>query len=190
MAKAEPDPLFPASQQELEAWLAKHGGSEPELWVAAWKVHTDRPSVTWPQIVDACLLHGWIDGVRKSLGVEAWKIRLTPRRKGSRWSEINIRRAKALIAEGRMSPAGMAAWEARDPDDERRYAYEREMAVFSPEEERRFRAKPAAWAFWEKTPPSYRRPILNWVTTAKKPETREKRFETLMAACAEGRRIT
>ncbi len=190
MPKAEPEPLYPASQEELEAWLAENGATEPELWVGAWKVATGKPSVTWPQIVDACLLHGWIDGIRKSLGEEAWKIRLTPRRKGSRWSEINIRRAKGLIAEGRMTPAGMAAWEARDPDDERRYAYEREMAVLAPDEETRFRADEAAWAYWESCPPSYRRPILNWITTAKKPETRTKRLETLIATCAEGRRIT
>ena len=189
MPKAEPEPLYPASQQELEAWLAENGETEPELWVAAWKVSTGKPSVTWPQIVDACLMHGWIDGIRKSLGDEAWKIRLTPRRKGSRWSEINIKRAKQLIAEGRMSAAGLKAWEARDPEDERRYAYEREMAVFSPGEEARFQADAAAWDFWEKTPPSYRRPILNWVTTAKRPETPEKRLQTLMTACAEARRI-
>ena len=190
MAKAEPEPLYPASQQELEAWLAEHGETDPELWVAAWKVATGRPSVTWPQIVDACLMHGWIDGIRKSLGEEAWKIRLTPRRPRSRWSEINIRRAKQLIVEGRMSPAGMKAWEARDPEDERRYAYEREMAKLDPDEEKQFRDNEAAWRHWESCPPSYRRPILNWITTAKKPETRQKRLETLMATCAEGRRIT
>jgi uncharacterized protein YdeI (YjbR/CyaY-like superfamily) len=189
MVKAEPEPFFPTSQQALEGWLAGHGETAPELWVGAWKVSTRKPSVTWPQIVDACLMHGWIDGIRKSLGDNAWKIRLTPRRKGSRWSEINIRRAKELVAEGRMSPAGMKAWEARNPEDKRRYAYEREMAVLAPDEEARFRAGEAAWAFWEKTPPSYRRPILNWITTAKRPETRAKRLETLMTACAEARRL-
>ena len=105
--------------------------------------------MTWPQIVDACLIHGWIDGVRKTIDETAWKIRLTPRRKGSRWSNINVARAEALTGEGRMTPAGKAAFEARDPEDARRYAYEREMAALAPDEEERFRAKTAAWAFWE-----------------------------------------
>ncbi len=189
MPKVEPEPFFPASQQELEAWLAKHGAAETELWVGAWKVGTGRPSVTWPQIVDACLVHGWIDGIRKSVGEDAWKIRITPRRPKSHWSEINIKRAKALIAESRMAPAGMAAWEARDEEDTRRYSYERETAALAPEDEARFRQQEAAWRYWESCPPSYRRPVTWMIVSAKKPETRARRLEKLIAACAEGRRL-
>ena len=187
---AESEPFFPTSQEELEAWLAAHGATEPELWVGAWKVSTGRPSVTWPQIVDVCLVHGWIDGLRKSLGDDAWKIRLTPRRPKSRWSEINIRRARELIAGERMTPAGLAAWAARDEEDTRRYSYEREIAAFAPEDEARFRAEPEAWRYREACPPSYRRPVTWMIVSAKRPETRAKRLEQVIAACAEGRRLT
>ena len=89
--------------------------------------------------------------------------RFTPRRKGSNWSAINVAKVAALTAEGRMRPAGLAAFEARTTRGPAVYSYERAAAAFTDDEEARFRADAAAWADWERRPPSYRRAVLGWL---------------------------
>jgi len=103
-----PDPVFFSSPGEFGKWLARHHDKSTELWVGFHKVHTGEPSLTWPQSVDEALCYGWIDGVRKSLGDDAYMIRFTPRKPTSTWSAVNIKRVPELIAEGRMQPAGLA----------------------------------------------------------------------------------
>src|SRR6185437_13125271 len=103
-------PVFFASGDEFRAWLARHHATETELWVGFHKKHTGRPSLTWPESVDAALAFGWIDGIRKSLDADAYVIRFTPRKRGSIWSSVNIRKAGALVEAGLMHPAGMRAF--------------------------------------------------------------------------------
>ena len=119
---------------------------------------------------------------------EAYTIRFTPRRKGSIWSKVNLDRFAALKAEGLMTPAGERALEeSTGPSGV--YAYEKPLAAFDPEQEALFRKNKNAWADWEKRPPSYRKVVLNWVTTAKRPETRAKRLATLIECSAKGEKI-
>lgn len=82
---------------------------KPELVVGFMKKGTGVPSITWPESVDEALCVGWIDGVRHRIDDERYKIRFTPRRRGSHWSNINIRRVTALKAAGRMKAAGLPA---------------------------------------------------------------------------------
>src|SRR6476469_3129516 len=117
------------------------------------------PSITWPESVDEALCVGWIDGVRRTLDGESYSIRFTPRRRGSRWSAVNVRRVAALKAEGRMTPAGLAAFEARGAANETGYSYERRDATLAPEYEAVLRATPGAWEHWTAQPPSYRRQL-------------------------------
>ena len=131
---------------------------------------------------------GWIDGVRHSLGEEAYTIRFTPRRKGSIWSKVNVARYEALTAEGLMTPAGERAYE-ENKGRSGVYAYERPLAELAADEEARFRANTNAWVDWEKRPPGYRKVVLHWVTSAKRPETRAKRMATLIEDSAAGRKI-
>jgi uncharacterized protein YdeI (YjbR/CyaY-like superfamily) len=117
-----------------------------------------------------------------------YSIRFTPRRVRSIWSAVNIKRAGELIAEGRMTPAGLAAFEARDEDRSAIYSYEqRHAAKLDAEQEARLRADPAAWEWFQSRPPSWRRAAVYWVTSAKKPETRERRLATLIEDAAAGR---
>ena len=109
-------PRYFATPEKFRAWLAKNHASAPELLVGFHKKDTGKPSITWPQSVDEALCYGWIDGVRRSLGPESYTIRFTPRRPRSVWSSINIARVKVLSKEGRMAPAGMAAYERRSRD--------------------------------------------------------------------------
>lgn len=181
------EPMFFATPEELRAWFAAHAASEAELLVGYWKVATGRPSITWAQSVDEALCVGWIDGIRRSLGADAYVIRFTPRRKTSRWSAVNIRRVGELTAEGRMTPAGLAVFEARR--DEEGYSYETPSAVLPEEYEAVLRADEAAWAFWERQPPSYKKMAAHWVTSAKQEETRQRRLARVLADSRAGKRI-
>lgn len=175
---------------EFRSWLERHHESARELWVAFHKKATGRPSMTWPESVDEALSFGWIDGVRKSLSGEAYIIRFTPRKRGSTWSRVNIERVKVLIRERRMSPAGLRAFEARDPKKSGIYSFEqRDAAKLTPAELKQLRANARASSFFESQPPSYRKTAIWWIVSAKRPETRARRLATLIADSGVGTRI-
>ena len=183
-------PVFFATPREFRAWLRSHHGSETELWVGFHKKDSGRPSITWPESVDEALCVGWIDGIRRRIDDDSYLIRFTPRKTGSTWSAVNIARVAELTAEGRMQPAGLAAFERRRPDRSGTYAYEqREAAELSPDQLAEFRATPGAWEFFETQPPSYRRTAVWWVVSAKRPETRARRLAQLVVDSAAGRRL-
>lgn len=183
-------PMFFASPAELRSWLAANHGRVDELWIGLYRKGTGKPSVTWPEIVDQLLCFGWIDGIRKSRDHESYVNRATPRRKGSNWSAVNVRRVRALTEAGLMTAAGLAAWEARDERKVQQYSFEQEAVALDDDLGAEFRRHAEAWVFWEAQPPGYRRTLTWWIASAKKPETRERRLRKLIAACAEGRRIT
>ena len=137
--------------------------------------------------MDEALCFGWIDGVRKSLDDESYTIRFTPRRPRSIWSAVNVAKTNELIALGKMPPAGLRAFEARGDDRTAIYSYEqRKASKLTPEHEKQFRANADAWSYFEAQRPSYRRTAMYWVTSAKKPETRQKRLELLVQCSAKG----
>ena len=182
------DVIFFASPEELRAWFDEHHQMADQLWVGYHRKATGRPTVTWPEAVDEALCVGWIDGIRYRLDDTRHAQRFTPRRKGSIWSAINTKRAGELIAEGRMQPAGRAAFEVRSPEKTAIYSYERETAAFSDDQQRRFEADASAWAFFGAQAPSWRRAITHWVSSAKREETRERRFNQLLEDSRAGRR--
>jgi len=178
----ESKPRFFSTSVAFRRWLRANHSRADELWVGYYKRHTGRPSLTWPESVDEALCFGWIDGIRRSLDEARYMIRFTPRRAGSQWSDVNIARATALIAERRMQPTGLRAFEAR-PERVTSYSYERAKASFTSEDERKFRRAKRAWAWFQARPPGYRRTVTHWVASAKKPETRAKRLRELIAHC-------
>jgi len=183
-------PRFFHSPAAFRAWLERHHASEAELKVGYWKVGTGRPSLTWPESVDEALCFGWIDGVRHSLDAERYAIRFTPRRPGSGWSAVNRRKAEALLAAGRMAPAGRRAWEARPEGDDAGASFESVAApTLSPSQQRAFRAEQAAWAWFQGRPPGYRRTAIHWVVSGKRKETRARRLARLIADSTAGRTI-
>ena len=178
---------FP-TDADFRRWLKSNHETAPELLVGFWKKGTGKPSIDWPQARDQALCFGWIDGVRKSLGDDAYTIRFTPRRKGSIWSKVNVDRFKALTADGQMTPAGERAYE-ENKHKSGLYSYEKPLAALEAVETRLFRKNKKAWNFWEAQPPGYRKLVLNWITTARKPETRAKRLATLIEDSEAERRI-
>ncbi|MEA3198965.1 MAG: hypothetical protein QOE90_393 [Thermoplasmata archaeon] len=184
------EPRFFANPERFRAWLAKNHANRAELLVGFWKVGSGKRSMTWAEAVDEALAFGWIDGVRKRIDDESYQIRFTPRKAGSHWSKVNVAHVARLRAEGRMTPAGEAAFAARAEAKTARASYEnRDAAKLPPAMAKRLRADAAAWAYWSARPPSYRRAAAWWVVSAKREETRERRFATLLADCAAGRPI-
>ena len=183
------DPTFFKDAAGLHAWLKQHGAHASELIVGFVKTHTGRATLTWPQAVDEALCFGWIDGVRTSIDENHYKIRFSPRKPGSRWSAVNIKRVPELKTEGRMTEAGLAVFALRTEAKSRLGSYEqKEFPELSAAETAEFKKNKKAWAFYEALPTSYRRKV-NWlIISAKKETTRAKRFGALVAACAEGRR--
>jgi len=181
-------PTFFPAEADFRKWLAANHITAPELLVGFWKKATGKPSIDWPQARDQALCFGWIDGIRKSLGEDAYTIRFTPRRKGSIWSKVNVERFAALKADGQMTEAGERAYE-ENKHKTGLYSYEKPLASLSADEAKAFRRHKRAWAYWESQPPGYRRLVLNWITTARKPETRARRLATLIEDCDAGRRI-
>jgi uncharacterized protein YdeI (YjbR/CyaY-like superfamily) len=184
------EPTFFATPAEFRAWLERHHDSVSELLVGFHKKGSGRPSITWPEAVDQALCFGWIDGVRRRIDEDSYTIRFTPRKPSSTWSAVNVKRMKELIEQGLVAPAGLAAFERRSDDRTAIYAYEqRHTAQLEPDQEQRLRANEDAYSYFESQPPFYRRAAIHWVTSAKKPETRERRLTQLIECSAEGRTV-
>src|SRR2546428_5529559 len=133
-------PVFFATPAQWRSWLTSHHAREQELWVGFYKRDSGRPSITWPEAVDQALCFGWIDGVRRTVDETSYRIRFTPRRRGSIWSAVNTRRATELIEAGLMRPPGLKAFEARNPAKSGGYSFaQRPGGKLSPAPERQFR---------------------------------------------------
>lgn len=184
------EPLFFSTPSEFRRWLVKNHERTTELWVGFYRKDCGRPSITWPQSVDEALCFGWIDGIRKKIDAESYKIRFTPRRAKSTWSAVNIARIAILTREGQMEPAGVAAFARREESNSARYSFEnRESAKLSADDECEFRRDPIAWKFFRRQPAGYRRLASWWVISAKRSETRQKRLQRLIAESRVRRRI-
>ncbi|MFO0757355.1 MAG: YdeI/OmpD-associated family protein [Byssovorax sp.] len=182
-------PTFFPTPADFRAWLDAHHREASELLVGFHKRSSGKPSITWPESVDAALCFGWIDGVRKNLDATSYTIRFTPRKVGSIWSAINIRRAAVLIEQGAMTPAGLAAYEARRENKVGVYSYEQRSAELVEPYASLLRENEAASAFFEAQPPHYRKAASWWIISAKKEETRKKRLDQLIALSVEGKWI-
>lgn len=183
-------PTFFATPAKLRAWLEAHHEVKTELLVGFYKKSSGKPSITWPESVDEALCFGWIDGVRKTLGDDAYTIRFTPRKRTSIWSAVNVKRVAALTKLGRMTPAGLRAFEARKPEKTGIYSFERKTPPrLEAAQEKILRANAKAAAFFDAQAPWYRRTATHWVVSAKRAETRERRLAQLVADSAAGRTI-
>lgn len=190
MTKSLAKPRFFKKPDELRAWLEKNHAEQSELWIGLYRAKAAHQGVVYQQALDEALAFGWIDGVRQSIDDDTWMIRFTPRKQGSSWSVVNVKRAKELDAEGKLAPAGKKAFEERDlKKAEKSYSYENERTFFSDDEEMGFRQSQKAWQFWLAQPPSYVKIARFWVTSAKRPETRSKRVKELIASSEKGERL-
>ncbi|OJX95738.1 MAG: hypothetical protein BGO96_09035 [Micrococcales bacterium 73-15] len=177
--------VFFSGAQEFRAWLELNHDVAPELWMGLYAKHVEPRGLTWDDAVIEALCFGWIDSISQRIDADARRQRWTPRRRGSMWSAVNVEHVERLTAQGRMHPAGLAAYRLRTPERTGVYSYERPSEL-SPEQLAMLSADPAALAFWEAATASYRRVAVGWVTGAKREATREQRLDTLVACCRDG----
>lgn len=176
----------PAAWRE---WLEKNHEKAAELWVGFYKTGSKQPSITWPESVSEALCFGWIDGIRKTIDEHSYKIRFTPRRPGSMWSAVNIKKIAELTAQGRMYPAGITVFQNRKEGNTNGYSYSQEKIALNDAFEKTFRKNKKAWEFFRSQAPSYQNVAIHWIMSAKQEPTRIKRLETLISDSAAGLRL-
>jgi uncharacterized protein YdeI (YjbR/CyaY-like superfamily) len=174
------EPRFFRTPAELRRWFARHHASSNELMLGYWKVGSGEKSVTWPESVDEALCVGWIDGVRKSLGERSYVIRFTPRKASSIWSAVNIARAQALEAEGRLQDAGRAAFALRRENKSGVYSFEQRSVELPAEYAELLKSHRPAWQHFEACTASYRKAVMWWIVSAKQEATRQRRLALLI----------
>ena len=170
-------------QSAFRAWLERHGASASELHVRCYKVQHKARGLTYREALDEALCCGWIDGVRHGLDAVSFTVRFSPRKLGSVWSKVNIKRARELQADGRMRQPGTEAFAKRKRSA---YSFESRAVQLSVAFARRLRANESAWRFFAQQPPWYQRTASHWVMSAKREETREKRFGVLLSCSLVG----
>ena len=183
------NPKFFPTPAAFRKWLAANHDNAKELWVGFYKMSSGKPSIDWPQSVDEALCFGWIDGIRKTIDEESYKIRFTPRKPGSIWSAVNIRNVERLTNEKRMTPAGLKAFELRKEYRSGIYAYEQRPAELVDPYASQFKKNKAAWKFFQAQPPYYRKTLTWYIVSAKQEKTRLARLAKLIEASAKGQRL-
>lgn len=174
-------PIFFPSPSQMRDWLAKHHATKAELEVGYHKRATGKPSLTWPESVDEALCFGWIDGVRHGIDATRYRIRFTPRKATSIWSNINTKRFLALRAEGRVQPAGEAAFSKRKEKRAGLYAFEQATPPkLKRAQQQALKADPEAWDYFRAQAAWYQRTAVHWVVSAKQEATRARRLEILI----------
>lgn len=181
--------VFFPTQQDFRRWLEENHETETEIFVGYYKVSSGKDGMTWSESVDQALCFGWIDGVRRNIDKESYCNRFTPRKPKSNWSAVNIKKVAELTKKGLMKSAGIAAYAKRTDDKSKVYAYENELKSLSDEFEKRFKENEKAWNFFETQANWYKKQMINWVMTAKQEATRQSRFEKLLTASADGKRL-
>ena len=179
------------TQPELRSWFEKNSKQETELWIGYYKNTSKIMGIRWSASVDEAICFGWVDGIRRKVDDNRYKIRFTPRKPASRWSKVNIDKAETLIHRGLMKPEGMAAYHNRDHTNAQQanYSYEGNLIELDSEYEQQLKRNKAAWMYFEKLAPSYKKASIHWVMTAKKKETRQRRLGVLIQSCEKQRRI-
>lgn len=175
-----------ATPKDLGRWLKANHATESELWVKIFKKKTGIPSVTWDDVVIEALCWGWIDGVKKSIDDQAYLQRITPRRARSNWSKRNREHAERLMSEGRMMESGLVHVRAAKADGRWENAYSVSEMEVPADFLAALETQPKAKRFFETLNKSSRSSIAYGLTSAKKPETRQKRFAGFMDMLVRG----
>jgi uncharacterized protein YdeI (YjbR/CyaY-like superfamily) len=176
------------TQADFRRWLERHHDSARELMMRLFKVHARHRGIGYREALDEALCWGWIDGVRRAHDADSYLQRFTPRKKRSNWSAVNVKRFRELDGEGKVAPPGRAAFDAWD-GKAAPYSFETSPTALTAEFVRQLRGHKRAWAFWGALPPGYKRVITHWVMSAKREETRARRFSILLDHARRGERV-
>ena len=182
--------LYVPTRADWRAWLKEHHSMENEIWLVFYKKHTGKPSIQYTDSVQEALCFGWIDGIKKSIDDEKYAYRFTPRKAKSKWSPLNMKLAKKLIAEGKMSPAGLEVFNKRLEYDEVFLALKDAKELVIPSSiETSLKEHDKAWENFNGLAPGYRKQYLGWLIGAKKPETRERRLKEAISLLMQNKKL-
>jgi uncharacterized protein YdeI (YjbR/CyaY-like superfamily) len=185
-AIAPADTFFAADRAAWREWLAAHREERTQVWLLLHKKHVQEPSVRYDEAVEEALCWGWIDGLTNSWDERSYAVRFTPRRPGSVWSESNVERVARMIAEGRMTPAGMALVDEAKRRGTWDQAASGRLGVTPADLEAALAGVPAASERWATWAPTHRRQCVYWVLDARRPETRARRIADVVRRAAAG----
>jgi uncharacterized protein YdeI (YjbR/CyaY-like superfamily) len=183
------EPVFFTNQSALRRWFEQHHQSETELLVGYYTVKSKKKSVTWSQSVDEAICFGWIDGIRRSIDQESYCIRFTPRKPGSNWSKVNIKKVVELTKLGHMHPAGLDAFSKRPENKCEIYSYETKHVELDEILNNQFRENGNAWSYFKSQAPFYQKTTIRWIMSAKQETTRLSRINELIRSCEAGEKI-
>lgn len=172
------DQLYFKSRAAWRAWLKKNHAGSDGLWLIFHKKHSPTPCVSYDEAVEEALCFGWIDSILKRIDDDTYRQRFTPRRPGSKWSELNKSRARKMIEEKKMTRAGFDALGDALESETRtaRPLYQTAPTDPPPDFAKALCAHRTATSNWASFAPSYKRRYIVWITSAKRPETRAARI--------------
>lgn len=189
-SKPEAPVITVATQADWEAWIEEHQDDQQGVWLKLAKAGTGIASVTRDEALDVALCYGWIDGQSRSVDEQYWLQRFTPRRPRSRWSQVNTRKVEALIATGRMRPAGLREVEKARADGRWEAAYAPPSTATVPDDlQQALDANPNAREFFNTLDSRNRYAILHRIGDAKRAETRARRIARFVEMLNDGRKI-
>lgn len=180
---------FFKSTIEFRKWLEKYHAVVTKLWIGFYKKDSGIKSITYQEAVDQALCFGWIDGIKKKVDELSYTHRFTPRRSNSNWSSTNIKRIGELSRLGLMHPSGIKVFNQRDKKKIKQYSYERKIQTLDKSYIQKFQTYENAWSFFMSQSPSYQKLASLWVMSAKKEETRLRRFNILIDDSANQRKL-
>jgi len=176
------------SRKEWRAWLEKHHRTSSGVWLVTFKKETGKPRIDYGEAVEELLCFGWIDSKPAKLDDERSMLLCTPRKPTSAWSKANKDRVERLLSAGLMAPRGLELVELAKKNGKWDALNDVEALVLPPDLEKRFATDARARSNFEAFPRSVKRGILEWISTAKKPETRGKRIEETVTLAAKNLR--
>ena len=182
--------LIVSDHLQWRKWLSDNHDKLDEIWLVYYKKHTGKASISYVESVEEAICFGWIDGKKRSIDEQKYAHRFSPRRAKSKWTPLNIKRAKALIEQGRMSKSGLRSFEQRVEYDERFLELRSQQETTLPESiENTLRANKKAWANFNALAPGYKKQYILWLVSAKKPETRARRLQEALLLLAENKKL-
>jgi uncharacterized protein YdeI (YjbR/CyaY-like superfamily) len=184
-----PDPKFFQTQADLRKWFLKNYDKAGELYIGFYKVNSGIPSVTYKQAVDEALCFGWIDGIVRRIDDKSHFQRYTPRRRRSIWSKVNQNRVGELTKLGLMHESGLQTFNNRDKSLQEKYSFEQAKVNLTSVQLKTFKANKKAWEFFQTMPPSYKKPAMWWVISAKQEATKVKRLAELIRVSEKGLKL-
>lgn len=182
------DTFEPKSREDWRLWLKENHQSKQQIWLIYAKKGSQLPTLSYSDAVDEALCFGWIDSRVQSIDALRYRQQFSQRKVGSVWSKVNKEKVARLITEKRMTPAGLAVINRAKKDGSWTILDEVEEGIIPPDLEVAFKNQPNGLAYFKEISRTDRRNILQWLMLAKKPETRARRIETIVAAAAERRK--